>query len=221
MVTVIMTTWDDGTGLRYEYAVACHESLRIGITPNPHIIVTDDGSHNFNNLAMTLKGSRTSLLTGPHNGIGSSLNRAINHLSVLDPHEPWMYTTDDWLLTDNLDLTRAIQLLDIGYDMVRVGPPHPNLECTIQFQAGIGWWLDIHTYLPATGFAFATRPFIAAPSLYRKIGAFKEGVDSYECERDYSDRVWDHGGIKIAAVTLHGPWEHIGEYAVGNRPVTV
>jgi len=66
---------------------------------------------------------------------------------------------------------------------------------------------------------FGTRPFLASKRFYEKVGPFLEGVDAYVCERDYSDRCNAHGGLRAAALNLVGPWEHIGEYEVGDRPV--
>jgi len=127
-----------------------------------------------------------------------------------------MYTTDDWLLTESLDLELPLWLLgpEVGYDLVRLGPIHPNLDCRTKFTAGHGWWLDVDSRY---GFAFATRPFLASPSLVQKIGPFDEGMNAYDTERQYSNRC--AGNILVAAINLAGPWEHIGEFEVGDRDV--
>jgi hypothetical protein len=148
-------------------------------------------------------------ITSPkHNGIGSSLNHALAKVDDL-----WLYTTDDWLLTDTLDLDQAVRLVRNGYDYVRVGPVHPNLECVTRFQVGLGWWLEL---LNTDGYTFATRPFLATKVFYNKIGAFLESANSYVVEKDYSLRCARHKhGLNMAATQLHGPWCHIGDYNVG------
>lgn len=146
-----------------------------------------------------------------HQGIGASLN-----LAMLKVTDLWLYNTDDWLLTDDLDLSGPISLLrNHGYDLVRLGPIHPDLRCTTRFSSSVGWWLDIDQFYG--GFAFATRPFIATKEFYNKVGPFDECPGSYETERLYAERVakstsrlayW--GGVNLA-----GPWKHLGIDSVG------
>lgn len=149
-----------------------------------------------------------------HHGIGASLNTALEQVQDL-----WMYTTDDWLLTAELDLDGPAYLLRQGYDVVRLGPVHPDLQCVTRFQAGLGWWLDLNQQYG--GFAFATRPFLATKDWYLRMGPFDEGLNSYETERLYAERV-AHSTSKLAywgGVDLAGPWEHIGTVNVGYREV--
>lgn len=226
MVAVVMTTWDDGSGIRHGYMRRCLQSWWDYVDPSLRLryVVADDGSKVTPEVQVPYPYPEVQVVHGRHNGIGASLNRA---LQFVEKDEPWIYTTDDWKLPDMYDdsavesvnFELALWLLTQGYDVVRLGPIHPNLECTTMFQAGHGWWLDLHTSSQWGGFHFATRPFLAAPSLVQKVGPFEEGVDAYACEKDYSERVRDHGGISIAAINLAGPWEHIGEYEVGDRPV--
>lgn len=152
-----------------------------------------------------------------HRGIGASLNKALERVSS---DNLWLYTTDDWLLTDYLELDGPARLLRNGYDLVRLGPVHPDLTTITRFQAGLGWWLDLRQEYG--GFAFATRPFIATKQFVEKVGPFDEGLNSYETERLYAERVAKRGDIKLAywgGLDLAGPWEHIGTVSVGERDV--
>lgn len=83
----------------------------------------------------------------------------------------------------------------------------------------IGWWLDIST---ETGYAFATRPFLATKDLWKKIGPFDEGLNAYETERLYAERIAHRRVVQIASdgeISLAGPWEHIGEVEVGDKNI--
>lgn len=145
-----------------------------------------------------------------HSGIGASLNRALRHVK-----DYFVYTTDDWVLTHPLNLDGPLALIKTGYDLVRLGPVHPDLQCVTRFNATIGWWLDLRQEYG--GFCFATRPFIATKAFYEKIGPFDEGLNSYETERLYAERV-GKSTARLAywgAVNLAGPWEHIGLECVG------
>lgn len=153
-----------------------------------------------------------------HSGIGGSLNHT---LSSLSPDDIWLYTTDDWVLTAPLDLTKALRLMQgaPAYEMVRLGPIHPNVYCKTVFQQDIGWWLQLHEDMG--GYVFATRPFLARVGPFQRRG-FKEHCDAYECEKEYAEYVGSGSSelYDIAAVVdaqgLEGPWEHIGAVEVGD-----
>jgi len=179
------------------------------------LILADDGSETIDPLMPIVRlwnRGECRIVTGDHDGIGASLNRAVASLSR---SEPWIYTTDDWLLTEPLGLRSPLRILQ-DYDCVRLGPIHPNLFCTTKFEQGTGWWLELHANLG--GFVFATRPFLANPSMINRVGPFDESLDSYEVERRYSLR-FAAAGCTCAAMNLAGPWEHIGEYEVGDQAV--
>lgn len=212
MVSVVMTCYNPTPDApRNGYAQRCVEAFERHLEANEiELVIADDGSPEpFDPLCRMGFWTSYAVVTGPHGGIGASLNRALDGLVG-----PWMYTTDDWLLTEKLDLEFPVWLLSQGYDLVRLGPIHPNLWCRTKFTAGHGWWLDVR--VDGGGFVFATRPFLAAPSLLDKMGPFPEGLDAYETERVYSTLAPD-SGIKVAAINLAGPWEHIGEFEVGDH----
>lgn len=225
-VTVVMTAYaplppDPRAPIRMGYARSVLDSLRDYLLWERDIeyLISDDSAQGslpadfYFDLAGTL--TKTSYMNHNRKGIGGSLNGALGPGGVSTPM--WLYITDDWVLTEYLDLTGPIALIaQCGYDYVRLGPIHPNLECTVKFQAGIGWWLHLHQ--EAGGFAFATRPFLASRRFYETIGRFIEKQDSYVTEEDYAKRVAASGEVRLAqwgGITLHGPWEHIGEIEVG------
>lgn len=217
-----MTTYEDGKGFRSKYALETADSLfkMLKYSGPKKLHVADDGSVDVDFIEEIRKNPEAWESFGYTNanrhGIGASLNLALEQVTDEDL---WMYTTDDWKLTHDLDIARFLKLINQGYDVVRIGPVHPNLACTTMFNNRIGWWLDIDA--SSGGFAFGTRPFIATKEFYNKIGRFDEMVNSYELERLYCERVAKYKGIRIAAAWLHGPWLHIGDYQVGHIDIPV
>lgn len=218
MFTVIMTTYcPPETYERAQYAVRAYHSLHANLKPALYCVhVADDGSENTKFIEAIKGYAHVDKHCFSHSrvqrkGIGGSLNAALTEIGT----DLWMYTTDDWVLSAQLNIANAINLIaDFDYDIVRLGPVHPNLACTIKFNEKCGWWLDIDAR--AGGYAFATRPFLMTRAAYRRIGPFIEGKDAYDTERDYAERVVA-SELKIASIALHQfPWVHIGEYEVGH-----
>lgn len=216
MVAVIVTTWNDATDIRAGYLDQTLWSLRTHLVApgDVDLIVADDGSDDLGHTRALAVKYGAKFVTGVHDGIGSSLWRGINAAA---DGQYIMYTTDDWKLTGELDLTQAVTLAE-GYDVVRVGPPHPNLLGIIQFQQHLGWWLHIST--PQSGYPFGTRPFVARKGLFGRLGPPPAAVDSYVFENWFNEACQrPEIAATLACVTLHGPWEHIGEYEVGKLPI--
>lgn len=225
MIDVVMTCYFPAdVPERQQYALAAAFSLRknLDYSSGLRLIVADDseevqqgtideltriGSAYWENDALHTRSY--------HQGIGASLNTALEQVSNM-----WLYTTDDWELTGLLDLDGPSRLLAQGYDLVRLGPVHPDLQCVTRFQVGLGWWLDINQQYG--GFAFATRPFLATKQFYEKVGPFDVKQNSYETERLYAERIARRADIKLAywgGVDLSGPWQHLGLVEVGYREV--
>lgn len=229
MITIVMTTYvPPDKPKRGDYSIEVLNSLIYNLVlPEPvHFHIADDSPEDnpyIQDLAslwdeydphIPFDHYFTVGRTG-HRGIGASLNLAQDFIR----QNIWLYITDDWQLQTRLDLAPAVKLIDYGYDLVRLGPIHPNLKCTTKFSEKLGWWLDID---PTYGFAFATRPFLASDKFYKKVGPFKENCNAYQCEQDYAERVAKTDGIAIAylgSISLSGPWKHIGEVEVGKDDI--
>lgn len=224
MLTVVMTTYFPAGSLgdmRASYALDTLQGLMKNLKPYSSIKlhVADDGSdvskrvfiYKLMYIAHECWEQASTFTDSERGGIGASLNLAMDYVK-----DEWMYITDDWLLTQQLDLSGPSKLLcSRDYDLVRLGPVHPNLQCLTRFDESIGWWLDIHQHYG--GFAFGTRPFIATRTFYEKIGPFDEHLNAYETERLYAERV-AQSTARLAywgGVDLAGPWEHIGNECVG------
>lgn len=211
MIDVIMTTYQPTSSQRAKYMKLTVESLVTHLKGSEfRLIIADDGSPeqeaNFMALDYVKKHEWDGLITNAlRTGVGGSLNLALSHVAV---DGTWIYTCDDWLLEQDLDLTKAQQLLT-HYDCVRIGAIHPNITCYARFQQDIGWWLELDA--SKGGFAFATRPFVASREFYDKIGPFKDKCTSYDVETDYAMRI-NSSDVKLAHVgLLEGPFIHIGE----------
>lgn len=175
--------------------------------------VADDGSSDkeyINTLmvrACNAWGTQPSFSDSGGAGLGAALNRA---MEWVEPGDLWAYIPDDWCLTRHLYLDRAALFVRVGgYDMVRLGPIHPDLACTTKYDATLGWWLEIHQSIG--GLAFAMRPFLATPRLVVKCGEFPEVKPWEYVEMAYAARI-ENSDIKIASINMRGPWKHLGRH---------
>jgi hypothetical protein len=219
VLSIVMTTYSPfKNSPREAYADVCINSImeNLIVPGGVKFVFADDGSADKDYLKRVVKvtkdhyGTLSVATSFAHRGIGASLNTALQ-TSVNTNY--WMYTTDDWRLIDKLNLNLAFKLLNAGYDLVRLGPIHPNLSCETKFNVDNGWWLDVHN---SSGYAFATRPFVATKAFYNRIGQFDEMPGAYETERLYAERV-NKSKARIACYPdIAGScWSHIGEFEVG------
>lgn len=206
---------------RARYAHSALTSLLSNLrSPVPiSLVLADDGSaaehhHELASLAEQAHGSwianawdNATIVSGPNAGIGASLNRALDFLEKQWGQSgsstwAWLYTTDDWALTacSGLDLALPIKLLDLGYDLIRLGLPHPNLSCLTRYLPDYGYWLDID--LAAGGYGFSTRPSLLSPRLRSIAGRFDEHLNAYDTERLYAERVVENGDQLRAAIVV-------------------
>lgn len=201
---------------RPELAEACCAALHDYLEADEpiEIRIADDGSDDPERLEQMLNaGLIHSYTVAPRRGIGGSLNTALSNLYGYRTHEDalWLYTTDDWLLTQQFNIQPAVDLIrQHDYDYVRLGPLHPDLLCKTRHH-NEQWWL--HLDQSAGGFAFATRPFLATRAFYTIVGRFAEHEDAYDTERHYAERVARTGSVNLAAIVpygMHGPWSHVG-----------
>lgn len=215
MIDIVMTTYFPPD---VPARLGCFEdsmlSLRDYLTSAEpvRLIIADDGSPDnvldFESYLGRWLGATHLIVSGEHGGIGASLNRAIQHVN-----DVWMYTTDDWVLFDELCINDAIKLIrEHGYDYVRIGYPHSDVPCVTRHHDGI-WWLHVNHY-QQPGFAFATRPFLASRAFYEVVGPYPEHCNVYDAEIIYANRVRNIKDLRMAFLNLNGyPWMHIGDDA--------
>lgn len=222
MVAVVMSCYNPVDGERGRYAVETTKALVANLYCKDacifRLIIADDGSEDRDfiyecaRIAYDAWGVRTVCTVADRQGIGGSLNKALEQVSIA---EHWMYITDDWVLTRPLDIAPALTLMrEFEYDYVRLNPMHPNLACKTKFAEKVGWWLDIDQ--TQGGYAFATRPFLATKKFYDHVGPFAENLDVYKTETDYAIRVSKQKSVRLAGlIDMRGPWKHVGVQGVG------
>lgn len=227
---IIMTTYypkGDAGAQRLENAKKVLKSLRIldsfdgSSRIMPNLIIADDGSptEHLNELIPYYPTHLTQFVTGPHAGVGASINRALKVLDDTWKHDyAWIYMPDDLLLTRQINLLKASALFKY-YDFVRLDLPHPELFCKTKFEQDLGWWFEL--CYTNRDFVFATRPTLISSRVHHEVGLFKEMADSYEVELDYSRRV-QAVNLKGALVCDVGDtWQHLSteKEAIGYLPI--
>lgn len=220
-LTIAMTTWrppgEDGEK-REAAAREALQSWQNLIFPCPNIIVGDDGSTDIGypmrlfNLANAGRGGSTidyevEAVIVRRRGVGATLNAGMR--AAFDRDDQVLYVVDDWRLDEMLDLRPWMAALEANEDIgcIRLGPPHPNTSGKVIAigEAWNNWALELNRedrYVASLRPALYHRRFIDA------YGWFKEGVSSYECEDDLSDRYSRGSGPKVVLALPH-PWFHL------------
>ena len=97
----------------------------------------------------------------------------------------------------------------VNFGIVRLGPPHPNTEGRIVYLS-TKQMFDFVLQLHHVNVAFSIRPFLLHKRFIDAYGWFKEGVNAFECEQDYTIRFNQGTGPEIIHPMIH-PWVHIGD----------
>lgn len=244
-LSIIMTTWAPDNEVGYSRLDSGKEALeswglRLRYDGRLHIIIADDDStlpeylgelgetaHDL--LALYGGGFQAIdvLPAAPRGGVGRSLNRGFAAAFKTSPLAA--YFVDDWALRVPLDLTPWATLLmrDESIGMVRLGPPHPGLQGTVEMVEE-GWTLRLDA--TAGGFVFGHRPALYHRRFYEAYGWYTEGASAFEVERIFNEhfcRLWSDNHVRRLSgepapvlpgvvYALPHPWEHIGRAEVGD-----
>lgn len=139
-------------------------------------------------------------------GVGASLNAGFREAYKTSPLV--FYGVDDWLLTQDFDLTPWSRMLmereDIG--IVRLGPPHPYLRGMIMplTEYWQGWGLILERY----GLTVGHRPELFHKRWTDHYGWFEENVNAQECERLASVEYANRPDGPLIVYALCHPWFH-------------
>lgn len=143
LLTVIMTTYDSGTGIRTPLAVSTLEALRDKlIYPSLRWIIADDGSagDHVTRLTEVLKDKELYITDAKRRGVGYSKNIALREAFA---HSPFVFLLeDDWVLREPLPIAPYIRVLaeheNLG--MVRFGFLGGDMTAKHEEYGGITFW---------------------------------------------------------------------------------
>lgn len=185
-LSIVCTTYFPPTQemLRMEIAERTIQSWHENIIYDGPItlIMSDDGSNSRLNVDVWSRGSvfRT---RQERQGVGASLNKGFQKGLGFGPVV--CYFVDDWSLTEPIDLTPWVYLLEQREDvgMVRLGPPHPNTRGSVEaFTENIqSWGMRLERY----GYSCGHRPALWHRRMIEHYGWFSEQCSALECERIY------------------------------------
>jgi hypothetical protein len=180
-----------------------HEDYKIMLGFLPNTVVTPDET-------TFILPWETTFSRQERKGVGASLNAGFDSAFMVSPLA--MYVVEDWEMVApfNLNPWARLLLAEEGIGAVRLGPPHPDLTGTVR-HFGPHWAmiLDRHHY------AFSHRPTLFHKRFFDAYGPHLEGVNAFDCEKEYHERFKKMPGPEIA-YALQYPWRHIGIEEVGD-----
>lgn len=214
-IAVIFLTYDNGDGVRTEYALRSIQSLKHNLVyPDLRYYLADDGSPQ-KHVDMMREQLQDVNLIGWHTLANGTYGRNAN--------EAWQVTQqtcslalfieDDWELTEPLNLYSYASLLmerdDIG--MVRLGYLNLNMRGTVfGFRDELYWKLD----RDADDYVFTGHPSLRHIRFWQAYGRYPEGLNPGETELGYGLQYRRGHGCEIAWPVLngmYGKFAHIGQ----------
>lgn len=177
-----------------------------------HLIIADDGSP-LDWEPEKIWSGRISYTYQYRQGLGASLNKGYKRAFEVSPLAASF--TDDWSLTEPLDITPwCIALLEnktIG--CVRLGPPHPNLTGTVEMISSQwqGWGLRLNK----GGYAYGDRPALYHSRFFEDYGDFEENCSALECVRLYDEKFTELPGCDVILALPHPFW-HIDSISLSD-----
>lgn len=143
LLTVIMTTYDSGTGKRTPLAAQTLEALRDRLVyPSLRWIIADDGSQggHVSLLKNILVGLDVHETNAERRGVGYSKNIALHEAFKRSPYV--LLLEDDWVLKERVDISPYVRILaerdDIG--MIRFGYLGGEMEAKYEQHNDISFW---------------------------------------------------------------------------------
>jgi|SRR3990167_8763843 len=201
-ITLVMTTWITEP-IRKEVAESTLQSWvnNMKYDGELRLHVADDGS--------TVEWHPETIWKGPisfsrqeRRGVGASLNAGFRKAFEVSPL--CGYFVDDWICTEEIDLTPWAQLLmereDVG--IVRLGPPHPFMRGSIEIYTTNwqGWALKLERF----GLCVGHRPELFHKRFTDFYGMWDENLNACETERLASVRYANMpGGPSIVMALPH------------------
>lgn len=180
LVTVIITTYDSGSGQRTPPALQTIGALKQFLQyPALAWIIADDGSH-LNHLNTLRELLPEALVTNAaRGGVGKSKNLALAEAFKQSPYV--LLLEDDWVLRDLFDLTPHMKLLedhtDIG--MIRFGYLGGGMTANFEGDSLYSYW----RLTRGSGvYIYSGQVSLRHERFYRTVGWHKEGISPGEEE---------------------------------------
>ena len=143
VLTVIMTTYDPGTGKRTPLATQTLEALRDKLVYSSlRWIIADDGSQgeHISLLKNILIGLDVHVTNAERRGVGHSKNIALQEAFTRSPYV--LLLEDDWVLKERLEILPYMRILtereNIG--MIRFGYLGGDMEAAYEQHNGVSFW---------------------------------------------------------------------------------
>lgn len=232
-LAIIQTVWFPRGEVGESRIEAARESLELWQEciygyKSDHVHIADDAS-DPNWLDEYRSGyPRATLTSAPRYGCAGSLNWGVQYIMRERIADVIAYLQDDWLLTEPLDLTPSIALLNSDTaDIVRLGPTHPNLRAKVVRTdiPDAEWCLEYDW--SGGGYVVGWRPALYHRRVFERFPLDGlEGLSAIEGERVWLERMAaDPNPPRVFHApncTLAGPFRHIETVELGeDGPATL
>ena len=181
-VTVIVTTYDDGSGLRTSLAVQTLLALQQKlIYPNLRWIIADDGSAQVHLDTLYKIKPEAQVTNAARGGVGKSKNLALQEAFKVSPYV--LLLEDDWLLKEPLDLAPHIGALERHSDlgMVRMGYLGGTIIADFDGDSLYSFW---RLRRGSGVYIYSGQVSIRTEKFYAAVDWHKEGIPAGEEELD-------------------------------------
>lgn len=214
-IAVIFLTYDNGDGVRTEYALRAIQALKANLVyPDLRYYLADDGSPQSHVDKLLAELQDVNLIgwhTLPNGSYGRNVNEAMN--VVMPVTNLYLVIEDDWELTEPLELYRYAALLmeqqEIG--LVRLGYLNLNMRGLVVGYAGALYWkLD----RDCDSYVFTGHPSLRHSRYFSQYGRYPEGLSPGETELMYALQYRTGNGCDIAWPVMNGEYgkfAHIGQ----------
>lgn len=221
-ITVVMTTWAPAGPEGYERSMVAKAavqswSTRLAYDGALNLHIADDGSDLMGYPEMVADVAlgpvahiweTVTVSRGPRVGVGASLNRGCRE--AFGRGNLVLYAVDDWLPIDTVYLTIWAEELEQREDVAAVRLfPHVSTRGVVETLPGQdqrGHWLRLDRH---AGYAFGHRPALYHRRMFERYGEFAEGVNAYDCERLYNEKIRGTPGPDVV-LALPANWHHVG-----------
>lgn len=216
-VYIIITTYDPGTGVRFEMLKRTIEAMRDKLKyPELRWIISDDGSENFPHewLDHALNGYDKTFFNVERLGVGKSKNHSLHH--AFDRSPVVLLAEDDWELKEPMDLVPHVVTLmeheDAG--MIRLGYLGGEMDATYTSYGNASYWRLHHR---SGHYVYSGQISLRHQRFYTALGYHIESVAAGQEEEEMCHRYNDATHVpailwpaQYGTILNSGPFLNIG-----------